>query len=153
MPSEQAAKLVEQVKDAHHHLLVALKYTPDDRLDWVPMGKAKTPREIAVECAMVYKGVVSLIRGGTIDAPAQEMEPGDQATREGLLKLLDDSLQEFVAAAEGLTQEQLGEKRQAPWAEDTVAGLLGKTQFHTIWHVGQLNYIQALWGDADMHWE
>jgi hypothetical protein len=153
MAERPAAKLIEQIKDAQHHLLVALKYTPDEKLDWVPMGKAKTPREIAAECAMMEKGAVSLIEGGTIDAPAQGLEPEGHATREGLLKLLDESLQELASTAEGLTAEQLGEERQVPWGADTVAGLLEKVQFHTIWHVGQLNYIQTLWGDTDMHWE
>lgn len=153
MRAVPAAPQIEQIRDAQHHLLVALKYTPDDKLDWVPMGKAKTPWEIAVECAMVYRGVVSLIEGGSIDAPARELNPDDHATREGLLKLLDESLCELVSAAEGLTEEQLGETRQAPWGQDTVGGLLGKAQFHTIWHLGQLNYVQSLWGDTEMHWE
>ena len=153
MDAQPAADAIGKVNEAHHHLLVALKYTPDDKLDWVSLGKAKTPTEIAAECAMVYRGVVSLIQGGTIDAPGREMKPEDHATRDGLLKLLEEALREFASAAEPLTEEQLQEKRQAPWGEDTIAGLLEKAQVHTIWHVGQLNYIQTLWGDSDMHWE
>ncbi len=153
MAEVPAARQIEQIKDAQHHLLVALKYTPDEKLDWMPMGKAKTPREIAVECAMMEKGAASLIEGGTIDAPAQGLKPEGHATREGLLKLLDESLQELVSTAEGLTEERLEEERRVPWGADTVAGLLEKVHFHTIWHVGQLNYIQTLWSDTDMHWE
>ena len=133
-------------------LLVALQYTPDDKLDWVPMGAAKTPRAIIVECAAGYKWLAAELRGEQNAAAAWEgTKAEDFPTREALTELITAGEAEMLAAIDALTDEQLEEKRQVFWGEETLRDLMWMGVIHTNYHVGQLNYIQTLWGDTEMH--
>ena len=51
------------------------------------------------------------------------------------------------------TEEQLEGKRKVFWGEESVRDLMWMGMVHTGYHVGQLNYIQTLLGDLDLHWE
>jgi hypothetical protein len=149
VPEVMAAK--ERTREAHRHLLTGLKYIPDDKLDWVPLGKAKTPRLIALECAGAYKMAARMVRG----EPIEWAQPDAAAypTRESVVEALNAGLAEFEAALDGLTAEQLAEKRPAPWGVTTVGVTIGMAFWHSVYHDGQLNYIQTLWGDLEMHFE
>jgi len=133
-------------------LLVALKYTPDDKLDWVPMGAAKTPRAIIVECAAGNKWMAAELRGEENAAGVwRDTKAVDYPTRGALAEFVEASQAEVLAAIEALTEEQLDQKRKVFWGEETVRDLMWLGMIHTNYHVGQLNYIQTLWGDTEMH--
>jgi len=138
----------------HEQLVRDLQHIPDDRLDWVPMGKAKTPRQIVVECAGAYRWLAAKL-GNAPDADEQwgavcGMSPG---TREATVELLGGCWDELVAAFDGVEEAMLEEKRQVFWGEATVETLLFFCEWHTTYHSGQLNYIQTLLGDTEMHME
>jgi len=133
-------------------LLVALQYTPDDKLDWVPMGVAKTPRAIFVECAGGNRWLAAELRGESNAAAVFEgIKADDYPTREALAEFVESSQAELLAAIDALSEDQLDEKRQVFWGEETLRDLVWMGMMHTGYHVGQLNYIQTLWGDAEMH--
>ncbi|MBM3500757.1 MAG: DinB family protein [Armatimonadetes bacterium] len=133
-------------------LLLALQYTSDENLDWVPMGSAKTPRAIVVECAAGYQWLAAELRGEPNAAAVWEsLKPEDYPTREALTELVQASETGFLASIGGLSEADLEQKRQVFWGEETVRDLMWMGMIHTNYHVGQLNYIQTLWGDTEMH--
>jgi uncharacterized damage-inducible protein DinB len=133
-------------------LLVALQYTPDDKLDWVPMGKAKTPKAIIVECGAAYKWLAAELRCEENAAAAWEgIKAEDYQTREALAEFVKATEAELLAAIDALTDEQLDQKRKVFWGEETLRDLLWMGMIHTNYHVGQLNFVQTLWGDTEMH--
>jgi len=153
MATAAGAKAKQASDMAHGTVLTALKYLPDDKLDWVPMGKAKTPRAILLECAGAYAWTAAVIKSDAGESAWLALEGKDYPTRESLEKVLNEQYAVLVAALEATTEAQLCEKRQAFWGETTVADLLEMGGWHSTWHAGQLNYIQALLGDEEGHWE
>ena len=121
----------------HEQLLRDLKYIPDDRLDWAPVGDAKTARKILVECAGAYRWLAAKIRG---DDKADEewgkvfaMEP---STREETAKLLEDCWEDLVAVLDSVDESELAEKRQVFWGEAAVGQLLHFCEWHNTYHSG-----------------
>jgi len=151
MPVPEAMAAKEKTQSVHREVLVGLKYIPDEKLDWCPMGKAKTPRHIGLECAGAYKWGAAIIRGGPAEWP--EAKDEDYPTREAMVELLDASLAEFAAALDTVTEEQLNETREVFWGQESVRNLLWINYWHSVYHAGQLNYIQTMLGDTEMHME
>ena len=151
MPIPEAMAATEKTKEAHRHLLTGLRYIPDDKLDWVPMGPAKSPRRIALECAAAYKLFAQMVRGEPLDWG--QPDPSAYPTRESVVAALDAGLADFEAALQALSAEQLAEKRRVPWGEMAVGEIIWLAFWHNVYHDGQLNYIQTLLGDTEMHME
>jgi len=152
MATHEGARAAGLTQMMTRELLAALQYTPDEKLDWVPLGSAKTPRAIVVECAAGYKWLGAELRGEAGAAAVWEsIKAEDYPTREALTQLVGETETEMLAAIDGLTEAQLEEKRQVFWGEETVRDLMWMGVIHTNYHVGQLNYIQTLWGDTEMH--
>jgi len=58
-----------------------------------------------------------------------------------------------MAALRGLSDEELDREVTAPWGAPFKALFLaGVVASHMEYHGGQVNYIQSLYGDAEMHW-
>ncbi len=151
MATEHALAAKEKTHQATKFVLNALKHIPDDKLDWVPMGKAKTPLLIVVECAAVYKWLASEYRGESNTELFEAMMKAEYSGRDEVVALLEASQAEMDAAMDALTEEQLTETREVFWGPTTVDELLGAGKMHSDYHAGQLNYIQTLLGDDEMH--
>ena len=149
MDEPLAAKAKTQ--EASRMLQTGLKHLPDDKLAWVPMGQAKTPLLIMAECAGALKWVASELRGQSDPGVYERVMQGTYTSREEVLALLAEAEAELYGAMEALTAEQLAETRQVFWGQATVGELLWTGATHTIYHAGQLNYIQTLLGDTEMH--
>jgi uncharacterized damage-inducible protein DinB len=166
MATHEGARASAMTQMVTKELLVALQYTPDDKLDWVPMGQAKTPRAIVVECGAAYKWMAAELRCEENAFAAWEgIKAEDYSSREALAEFIEASQTELLAAIDALTEEQLDQKREVlvptkdqpdqereviP-ARETLGRLMWMGMMHTSYHVGQLNYIQTLWGDTEMH--
>jgi len=153
MATEQARSAIEKTNESTRHLLLGLKYIPDDKLDWVPMGKAKTPLAIIAECAAVYQWLAAELSGQQDPDIYERVVSRQYAGRDQVEALLREAQTELEAAMETLTEEELPEVRDVFWGPTTVADLLWAGKTHSDYHSGQLNYIQTLVGDAEMHME
>jgi uncharacterized damage-inducible protein DinB len=138
------------------YLLIGAKYIPADKYDWCPGGVAKTAAQILCECATLNRIGAAILRGeeakdeGEAHATCCEAT----ATHEKARDAIEASCAELCAAIALWDGKDLTQQLQMPWgmsmAAETVIWLGGS---HMNYHNGQLNYIQALLGDAAMHWE
>ena len=152
MATAEGARASAMTQMVTKELLVALKFTPDDKLDWVPMGAAKTPKAIIVECATGNKWMAAELRCEENAASVWEgIRAEDYPTREALAEFVEACQAELLAAMDALAEEQLDQKRKVFWGEESLRDLMWLGMIHTNYHVGQLNYIQTLWGDTEMH--
>lgn len=134
-----------------------LGYIPDDKFDAVPMGAAKSPKNITLECAGGYRILCKLIDGGE----AKHSSPEDRkawyatfATIEAVKSEYGTAMDELIAKVKALDPAELDRPATAPWGEPCPLGRLiffmGVS--HTTYHNGQINYIQSLYGDDKFHW-
>lgn len=152
MACETAEHAKMLTHEQHKQLLRDLNHIPDDKLDWVPMGKAKTAKQIIVECAGAYRWLAAKIRGDeNADGQWGEVFAMAPPTREETAKLLEECWGQLAPVLDGVEEGELGEKRQAFWGETTVGDLLFFCEWHSTYHSGQLNYIQTMLGDTEMH--
>ena len=154
MPSKHAGAFKKHTGMAMEGFMDGLKHIPDDKLDWVPMGKAKPALAIAVEIVTSNKWLAAEIRGEEgAGAVWEAMDPSSCPTREAAVAALKESMIEFEAALDEAAEEVFGETRKLPWGESTVAEMCGMGAIHIAYHSGQLNYIQLLLGDEEFHTE
>lgn len=123
-----------------------------DRLAASPGGKARSPYDFTYEVVVVNERIACRLRGeepppedgteGWIKAPPEFCDPERARQR------LEESTAGVLAAWDGLPVERLGETAGSMTCLDL--GSLCAT--HMMYHDAQLNMLQAIDGDAEVHW-
>lgn len=137
-------------------LLVGAKYVPADKYTWSPGGVAKTTADILCECAAGNRLMAALLREEPVTDPGEQHEGCCEATSvyDKAKEQIESSCAELCAAIDLWDGKDLTQGLQMPWGmtmpAETVIFLPGS---HMCYHNGQLNYLQALLGDGEMHWE
>ncbi len=150
------ADLIERLKSTTASYINDLKHVPEDKLGVSPMGVARSPIEFTAEVIGFNGLVVASLRGGSAEMP-------DQAARDAFTASIDSfaaaeaglnrSCESLAAAIEATSLDGLMEDTMAPWGQAlTKLKLSGFAVTHMVYHDGQLNYIQSLYGDAENHW-
>jgi hypothetical protein len=132
-------------------------HIPEDKRNVVPMGKARTPHDFTVECVGFNKWAARTIRGEPADPSKKEERQAfldSLSTSELAINALNQSVAEITTALSNLTDEDLAREITMPWGSPAALCEAPITAaFHMAYHMGQINYIQALYGDDQMHWE
>ena len=145
---------------AKDQLSRALANTPDDKVNWAPAPTARTPVQIVAHCAMVVKNINDFLDGRPLqftDTAAADKYFREQerpyTTRERAVSLLEKNSAEYLAWLDALTPERLNTSIQLPFGLGSapLAAGLAFPAAHTQGHVGQIDYIQTIYGDLDWH--
>lgn len=135
-------------------------FTPTDKRNWSPMGAARTTTDVMQECAEGLEMAIKLMKGGQWPAP----DPKARAARAAALKKnpaafedlqarLQKAVEEYAQTIEKFPAERWMEMVPSPFSGQQVplANLLGLPVFNMVYHWGQINYIQMMLGDTEMH--
>jgi hypothetical protein len=156
-PQIEAAK--SEFERTSGRLLSDLDATPDDKLTWSPSPSARTPLELVYHCAMVVGGIHGSLDGSNpmphmtteqIDTFLRENEV-KHGSKDEVVKVFQDSSAAYVAWLETLTEEKLGDKWDSPFGEIPYTVAISLPTYHTANHIGQLEYIQTIYGDRIWH--
>lgn len=132
-----------------HMLLQAARHVPEDKRNWSPGGKATSVYGILAHCTSFPKWMFATIEAGGM--AGGDGEPNTVGSMEEAEAEMKAALGEFAAYVEGLPAEKWDQKIVFPWEETTVGGVLGYFEWNNTYHMGQVNYIQLLLGDEEMH--
>jgi uncharacterized damage-inducible protein DinB len=154
----------DQVVKATHKALDdvcrAALAVPEEKASWKPMGEARSVLNQMQEIAVAGSWFLPLIR----DRKVPEFDR--HAMRESIrLRESYDSVDKCVEAARTSTVElcqaiaefpdtELEREMQLPFGGGmtmTMADILSMHSWNMIYHLGQINYIQLMLGDKDMH--
>ncbi|MCO5295516.1 MAG: DinB family protein [Fimbriimonadaceae bacterium] len=143
--------LVERIEGALGRFRNDLEAMPDGSLGTSPGGVARTPLDITYEIVVVNRALAMHLRGE--QAPEFEFgkwhhAPDDFATLETALAELDASTHEVLEAFKAIPEDRLDVKR-GPMSAIGTASLVAT---HLMYHDGQLNYLQSMHGDDQVHW-
>lgn len=124
-----------------------------DKMDWRPLNKGRSALDQVIECA-------SFAQLGTHILTHQALPPMDQGvfeelhaehgTPEKALALAQSASDEFARAIEAFPAEKMGEKITLPFGggmEKALGEIPLMAYWNTVYHEGQINYIQTLLGD------
>lgn len=85
--------------------------------------------------------------GGFVQAPAELQ------SKEKIVDYVGGSFDQLMKAWEALPEDQVWREIETPGGKTNPVDLAYFVAYHTGYHDGQLNYIQALHGDAEVHWQ
>ena len=156
--SEAVEFAVSFADSARTRLLHTLEHIPDDKLDWSPAPGAKSAIRIAAHAALSSGNFVSLLRGDPMpDMPFEEMLAGMVAaevavkTRAQVIELINTNCDSAIAALKAITPARMAEEVQTPFRPMPVPFIMTLVGRHMDSHAAQIDYIQTLWGDSEMH--
>ncbi len=133
---------------------------PPDKLEWVPMGDVRTVLSQMQEVATAGSWFLPIVRDRT------QPEFDEHARREAVrLRKSYDTVEKCVEAARNSTSDlcmaiaafpdsALEEEMRLPFGGGvvmTMADVLGMHQWNLVYHLGQINQIQLMLGDREMH--
>lgn len=121
-----------------------------------PGGKCRTVAEFTSEVVGFNFMVSNLLKGQPAPMPSDEERAAFASkftTTDFCVQSIKDSGEALASAIEAATEESMAEPVTMPWGETMSKWAMANlTANHILYHDGQLNYIQSLNGDAEMHW-
>lgn len=153
-------QMVRMTHRALDDVVRAARAVPDDQLEWVAMGASRSALSQMREIAAAGLWFLPIVR----DRQAPEFD--SHATREALrIRRSYKSLDQCVEAArtntsalceaiQELADEHLEEEIQLPFGGGVTLSLADIAMMHhnnMVYHLGQINQIQLMLGDREMH--
>jgi hypothetical protein len=128
---------------------------PADKIEWSPLDQGRTALDQLQECAMapdLYLGYLDPRHKRKANSYAEAAELQSRwTTVDECLKALHEKTAALIAAIGALPRERLSEECTMPWGEQmTVQAIAGLHYWNLTYHLGQINYIQTLYGDKAM---
>ena len=136
------------------------KAVPKDKVDWKPLDEGRSVLEQCREMAMCPDWANSLL-GGIPEAADQEADMAKQqevmsswsSVEECEAQCLE-KLDKLFATFDTITDEQLKDTKWLPYdggRDFTFAEMMDYPRWNFNYHLGQVSYIQCLYGDKEMH--
>lgn len=147
-------KTLNSLKRVYRFFLQDMENLPPEVFEKSLGGKARTVADIACEVRLSNDRLYRDLLG----QPSNEqpngwaIAPEDARTKEAAIRLFQASSEQVLGVIEGMSLEEV---------ETVVPGVLGDASradhcramtVHLFYHSGQLNFIQTLLGDSDIHW-
>jgi hypothetical protein len=147
--------LREATHRAHRLLTNDLKALDHTTCLQCPSEKARHAVHIVAECAFFNGMVATYLETGELNRLSPEEREAHFSsfhTPEKVLDYLDHETQRLQAAFETLDLATLGEPCTVFGRPMTRFAFAEMASGHMMYHDGQVNYIQTLYGDTDIHW-
>jgi hypothetical protein len=153
MAVDLRAHLTKQLQSTLHLLKRDLEAMTHEQLAHSGGEATRTPYDFIYECVIVNNRMTDRIRKvEPTPWPWGEgqyaIAPDDWRDKTVALERLETSFHNLLAAA----VENPDEEIQLPNEVDTAFGLALFADYHCGYHLGQINYVQTLYGDRQMHW-
>ncbi len=152
---EPRAALRAALERTHKNLVNDLNATPDDKIRSGAGGVSRSAIDVVVECGSLNAWVAAMLTGGETPNRSPEERAAFIAsfqTKESTLAYLDQQTHLLLTAVDAMDENTLGDIVETPIGPMTRFGVVELTAMHMMYHDGQINYIQAMNGDAEMHW-
>lgn len=129
-------------------LLGAIRGVPAEKLDWKPAPDATTVLWQLNHCATFPKFIKDSVEAGEMRFSG---EPIPELPYEDAVKAFEKATEDFCAFVATVPDAKLGEQMTFPWGTYPISAILTWHEWNNTYHFGQVNYIQLLYGDKEMH--
>lgn len=151
-PIEEVCTRIAFARRAFQADLAAL---PESRLGQTCGGKSRCPYDLVFELSAMYGGLAALLNQGSGEIPGPQgwlRAPETFHSRATATQAFDAALDEFLAAFRDYRGDILADEYASPVGPFTPLAMANLAVWHTMYHSGQLNYIQTIDGDEAFHW-
>lgn len=128
-----------------------------EQLDSGCGGSSRSPYDFTYELVVVHRRIEARLAGrdpgpypgadGWISAPAEFRSP------EAAIREVRESADAVMKACDAVSTDDFEKEIPIPTGTTSAADLMSLASVHATYHDAQLNYIQAIHGDAGMHWQ
>jgi hypothetical protein len=148
--------LAQGTRDVASGLERAFAAMPDDKQGWRPLDQGRSAVHQIAECAVINAWgarVFSELAMPTLDTDLYQNECASLDSAEKALAALRSSTDSLAAAIESVPDDALGIQVHFPWDKNpcSIADAMLMAYWNMTYHIGQINYIQTLYGDKQMH--
>ena len=139
-------------------LFNAVRKMPEDKVDWKPLDNGRSALSMAQECAQAPLWGVSFLTARKFEFDEERFA---KAAQERATWSLDDcericreNTAKLIEVIEAFPDSDLDQTITLPFGggkDFSFAELMNLHYWNTTYHIGQVNYIQTLYGDKEMH--
>lgn len=132
-----------------------IKAIPADKLTVSPGGVARPANDLTADAILMMNWVTGVLTDNPTELKEEDYKELGQKlmTADAQIEALSSCIDSFCGALSAASDEKLNSSVMAPWGMETPVFTLAHIAVSHIWyHDGQLNYIQALNGDGEVHW-
>lgn len=152
--------IVDATQHAADEVFRYAKAVPEDKLDWKPLDAGRSVLDQAREMAKCPMWACQIIAD---DQPMEMNEEVAAAAKAEMMAMgsleacqAEFAIQfaKFAELVRGLSDERLKATKWLPFdggRDFTVAEMAEYPRWNINYHLGQIGYIQTLYGDRDMH--
>ena len=134
-------------------ILRSVRALPEHKLHWKPLDNGRSAMDQLAECAASPQIMMRAISGRGYSYEDEERALKNSITTvDAAEKCLKDGNAKLLKMIREMPDNKLAEKVDLPWgASWTLAEVANMHYWNLVYHVGQINYIQTLLGDFEMH--
>jgi hypothetical protein len=154
---ERVIAITQEAVDA---LFRTARAMPADKIEWRPLDEGRSALHQLQECAQAPSWATMILQPrampplGPDDFARFRAQRSEWTTVDECERVCRENLEKFNAAVRNLTEDELEIKVILPFGggtEWTLEQVLRLPYWNTVYHTGQINYIQTLYGDREMH--
>lgn len=147
--------LIASTNAAVDALIATARRMPEDKLTWSVMDLGRTAMDQLQECANAPDMFLPILKPGYVSKYKSYEEAGEAQKQWDTLDKVEAALRastaELCEAIAEISPDRLGEMHMLPWGQEfSLGAIAGFHQWNVIYHVGQINFIQTLYGDKAM---
>ncbi len=142
--------IVRRAREQARQLLATVGAMPPDKLTWRPMDEGRCVLDLLADCIHCHWRVAKILAQRTF-ADLPEAPDWQSATLDELAHMLLSSVQDWADVVLSIPDAVLVSEFDAPWGKILVADGLYHCYWNMAYHEGQINYIQTLYEDREMH--
>jgi hypothetical protein len=153
--------IIETSKDAEQTLLRTAKAMPADKIDWKAEGKGRSVLDQLQECAqapMWFTGIVQNFENPPDMSPEKFQEMVEKRKTWDTIDKCEEAMRQnssaLYEAIKSIPEDQLQKTNEfsfAPGKQFSLANMMFGHYWNLTYHIGQVNFIQTLYGDNEMH--
>ena len=140
-------------------LFRAAKAVQTDKLSWKPLDNGRSALDIVAECALSPAWGASLLEKREFN-PEPDMFEKFKAAKAAISSIdeaegiCNQNMEKLFAAIRAFPVEDLGKTIHLPFGPShdwSFTQIMSLQMWNCIYHLGQVNYIQTLYGDFESH--
>jgi uncharacterized damage-inducible protein DinB len=152
--------VVRTTQKAVDDVIRAAQAVPADHIDWTPMGSARSVLSQMREIATTADFFLPIVQEGTVpvfDEHARREAIRIRQSHDTLEKCVEGArrgVSELCQAISAFPDSRLEEEISMPFGGGvtmTMSEVLALPSWNMVYHLGQINQIQLMLGDRDMH--
>jgi hypothetical protein len=142
-----------QTRQAADVIIAAANSTHPDKVTWQPLDQGRTVLNQVIECGMANLKWANILRSFTYSNLPPDLRASFDVidTLPEATARVDATAQELADVLLAVPDERLETEIETPWGPYNVAEACLHAYWNMVYHEGQINYIQTLYGDTEEH--